>query len=173
MVIIRAINLFFMFFDKNAWWDHVIVAPEDRRIIEFNSGISIGLKIFNPIGGHITPSSIFGEILLCKNAQKNLKKNITSDTINIIILYFNRDMVVFVWWPCREDSRFTSRHHIDAVNEIIITVIPTDEIDKKFECSLWIIILAADSNTIEATIGHGLGDTMWNGWDIFIISEFH
>lgn len=66
IVIIKAKRLFLMSFDRNEWWDQVIVAPDDRRIIEFNNGISIGLKIFTPAGGQVLPSSIFGEILLWK-----------------------------------------------------------------------------------------------------------
>jgi len=64
IVITRAIRLFLMFFCRKEWCDHVIVAPEDNKMMEFSRGISIGLKILNPIGGHITPSSILGEILL-------------------------------------------------------------------------------------------------------------
>jgi len=42
----------------------VIVAPDESRIIEFNRGIPIELKVEIPIGGHIKPNSMFGEILL-------------------------------------------------------------------------------------------------------------
>lgn len=135
-VIVIAKMLFLIFFCRKEWWDQVIVAPEDRRIIEFSRGISMGLKIFTPMGGHIAPNSIFGEILLWKNAQKNLKKNMISDRMNIIILYFNKDMVLFVWWPWRDDSRFKSRHHIAAVSEIINELKNTNKYDILFE---WIL----------------------------------
>jgi len=39
------------------------------------------------------------------------------------------------------------------------------------------IELAEHNKISEATIGHGLGDTIWNGWQVFVIldyfSEFH
>ena len=38
-----------------------------------------------PYGGHIEPTSILGDKLLWKNAQKNLKKKKISETINKII----------------------------------------------------------------------------------------
>jgi hypothetical protein len=111
-----------IFFSRNEWWDHVIEAPEDNRIKEFNRGIPIGLNVSIAIGGHTIPSSMFGEILLWKNAQKNLTKNMISDAINIIILYFNNFIVVKEWFPSSEDSRFTSRHHkniLVAMNRMI------------------------------------------------------
>jgi len=115
-----------IFFSKNEWWDQVIVAPDDNKIIEFNSGIPIGSNTIILIGGHTSPSSMFGEILLWKKAQKNLKKNMISDKINIIILNFSNFIVVNEWCPSKEDSRFTSRHHrnvliiINEINRIII-----------------------------------------------------
>ena len=48
----------------------------------FKKGISHGLKTWIPLGGHIDPISTVGAKLLWKNAQKNAKKNKTSDTIN-------------------------------------------------------------------------------------------
>ena len=81
------------------WWDQVIVHPELRRIKEFNKGIPIGSKIEIPIGGHIAPNSTSGEILKWKNLQKNLAKNITSDTMNITILYFNKLTIVLECSP--------------------------------------------------------------------------
>jgi len=167
------IKAWFNFTFKNEWWDHVIVAPDDNKIREFNRGIPIGLKAEILQGGHIEPNSIFGVILLWKNAQKNLKKNIISDKINIIILNFKSFIVVNEWCPCNEDSRFTSRHHrnvfviINNINEIVIIILILfllieDNIDT-----------ATDNNVNDEMIGQGLGDTKWNGFLIFIISEFH
>jgi len=48
----------------------------------FNKGTSLALKVKIPLGGHILPISIVGEILAAKNAQKKAKKNITSEAIN-------------------------------------------------------------------------------------------
>jgi hypothetical protein len=56
--------------------------PEERRIMVFKRGTSRGLKGITPAGGQCTPNSKEGERLLWKKAQKNEKKNSTSDTIN-------------------------------------------------------------------------------------------
>jgi len=151
----------------------VIVAPDERRIIEFNIGIPMELKVEIPIGGHIKPNSTFGEILLWKNAQKNLKKNIISEVINIIMLNFNNFIVVSEWFPWRDDSRFTSRHHkneLIIINEVIINNIyililffPIEEITE----------IAIERREKDKTIGQGLGFTIWNGFLIFFINEFH
>jgi len=158
---------------KNEWWDHVIDAPDESKIKEFNKGIPIGLKVEIWIGGQMVPSSIFGVILLWKKVQKNLRKNIISDKMNIIILSFKSFMVVKEWCPWKEDSRFTSRHHknmfiiVNIINRIKIRIlILLFPIDDKIE----III---ESSVNEETIGQGLGDTKWNGFIIFVISEFH
>ena len=65
-----------------AWWAHVIVQPDKRRINVFKNGISHGLKTTIPFGGHIEPISIAGDKLLWKKAQKKAKKKRTSDIIN-------------------------------------------------------------------------------------------
>ena len=49
--------------------------PEQRRIKVFNKGTSLALKVKIPLGGHILPISIVGEILAAKNAQKKAKKH--------------------------------------------------------------------------------------------------
>jgi hypothetical protein len=77
----------------------VIDAPDDNRIIEFKSGISIGWKMVIPSGGQFIPISILGDTLLLKKAQKNLKKNITSEVINIIILLLSKFEIVTSWCP--------------------------------------------------------------------------
>lgn len=66
IVMIKDINLMLIDLERNAWWAHVIVAPDESKMIEFNSGISIGLKIDIPTGGQIIPSSMFGVMLLWK-----------------------------------------------------------------------------------------------------------
>ena len=68
-----------------AWWAHVTVAPEDRRIVVLSKGIWNGLKGWIPKGGQYIPTSIVGDRLLWKNAQKKEKKNNTSDRMNKII----------------------------------------------------------------------------------------
>ena len=57
-----------------AWWEKVIVTPEHNNIKVFNRGISKGLKLTIPFGGHMLPISIVGVILAAKKAQKKAKK---------------------------------------------------------------------------------------------------
>jgi hypothetical protein len=83
------IDLFLKFLEIRLWWAHVTEIPDDNRITVFNKGMFIGSNILIPFGGHIIPSSGVGESLLPKNAQKNEKKNNTSDRINKIIPVFN------------------------------------------------------------------------------------
>jgi len=51
-----------------AWCDHVIVSPEEIKIIVFNKGISYELKRI-PLGG---PISISGDKDIWKNAKKKI-----------------------------------------------------------------------------------------------------
>jgi hypothetical protein len=50
-----------------------------------SNGTLNGFKGLIPVGGQQQPSSGVGASLLWKNAQKNAKKNRTSDVINRII----------------------------------------------------------------------------------------
>lgn len=77
----------------------------------FRRGTWIGLKAVTPDGGQRSPISMTGARLLWKKAQKNEKKNITSDTINKIIPIRSPVTTVDVCNPCRLASRETSRHH--------------------------------------------------------------
>ena len=65
----------------------------------FRSGTLNGLSGVIPVGGHAHPSSGVGESLLWKNAQKNAKKNNTSDVINRIIPHRKPFVTYVVWWP--------------------------------------------------------------------------
>lgn len=100
------------------WWHQVIENPEDNKIIEFNKGISYGLKVMIFIGGHIWPISIFGAIDLWMKVQKNEMKKNNSDVINKIILNFKNFIIKNVWFPWKVLSRITSRHH--RIIEIIM-----------------------------------------------------
>ena len=81
IVMAKPVIVSFQFPADALWWAQVTDAPEERRIIEFNSGIPIGLNGWIPFGGHIDPNSIVGLILEKKYAQKNDTKNKTSDKI--------------------------------------------------------------------------------------------
>jgi len=50
-----------------------------------SKGTLNGLSGLIPVGGHAQPISGVGDRLLWKNAQKNAKKNNTSEVINRII----------------------------------------------------------------------------------------
>lgn len=65
-----------------AWWANVIVTPELSNNNVFNNGISKALRANIPFGGQIFPTSIVGVKLEAKKAQKNAKKNMTSDNMN-------------------------------------------------------------------------------------------
>lgn len=109
------------------WCAHVTVAPELRSIAVFNKGTEKGFKAFIPIGGHITPISIEGDKLLWKKAQKKLKKNNTSETINNKKPSFKPATAVLVWWPWYVPSRITSFNQ--AAIQDAITIKP--EINRK------------------------------------------
>ena len=74
-------------------------------------GTCIGLNGWIPVGSQVDPSSIVGDNLACKNAQKNDTKNNISDTINKIISHRNPFVTIFVCNPWYVPSRVTSRHH--------------------------------------------------------------
>jgi len=88
IVVVRDVFVLLIFPFSISWWAHVTVTPEDRRRIVFKRGILIGLNDLIETGGHLCPSSIVGEILLWKNAQKNDAKNNTSDRMNNTIPVF-------------------------------------------------------------------------------------
>jgi len=100
------------FFFNISWWDHVTVTPEDSSRMVFNSGILIGLKELIEVGGQCCPNSMFGEILLWKNPQKNEMKKKISDVINKIIPVFSPFITMEECTPWNEASRWMSRHHV-------------------------------------------------------------
>jgi hypothetical protein len=65
----------------------------------FSSGICRGLNGKIPVGGHVDPSSIVGDNLLWKNAQKNEMKKNTSEMMNRIIPHRNPLVTIFVCRP--------------------------------------------------------------------------
>jgi hypothetical protein len=64
IVVIREVLAFLKFPFNISWCDHVMVTPEESNKIVFSNGILIGLNELILVGGHICPSSMFGEILL-------------------------------------------------------------------------------------------------------------
>ena len=69
-------------FSRRPWCAHVTVIHEANRIAVFSNETCIGLNGWIPVGGKVDPSSIIGDNLVWKNAQKNDTKNNTYDTIN-------------------------------------------------------------------------------------------
>jgi hypothetical protein len=59
-----------------------MLAPDVNNTIVLTNGTSKAFNTSIPAGGHTPPISIEGNTLEWKNAQKNAKKNITSETIN-------------------------------------------------------------------------------------------
>jgi hypothetical protein len=152
-----------------AWCDQVTEAPDLTRIIVLRRGTFMGLNVLIRSGGQVCPISKLGLRLEWKYAQKNDEKNRISEIINRIIPIFMPFITIVWWYPCRDDSRFTSFHHIrDLIN--IIKSIDIDLILKDWlnEVVRW-ITRERDSRAL--MIGHGLIDTMWYGWNLFIIWE--
>ena len=63
----------------------VILTPEETKSTVFNKGMCNGFNTAIDLGGQVVSIKIEGFKLAWKKAQKNEKKNITSDTINKII----------------------------------------------------------------------------------------
>jgi hypothetical protein len=108
------------------WCAHVTVTPEARSTAVFRSGTLNGFRGLIPVGGQQQPSSGVGDRLLWKNAQKNAKKNRTSDVMNRIIPHRSPLVTYDVWCPINVLSRITSRHHwiIDAIIIIVAITSP-------------------------------------------------
>jgi len=85
IVIYNPFNASFLAPATIAWCAQVTLAPELNNITVFNKGISQALNTGTFSGGQTAPISKVGDKLEWKNAQKNAKKNIISETINNII----------------------------------------------------------------------------------------
>lgn len=82
---IRAWIVLLRLFSRSLWWAQVTVTPEASNTAVFRRGTLNGFRGVIPAGGQQHPSSGVGDNLLWKNAQKNAKKNKTSEVINRII----------------------------------------------------------------------------------------
>lgn len=71
------------------WWAHVTVTPDKSKMAVLSNGTEKASMTVIPTGGHIIPISQEGANDEWKKAQKNLKKNITSLTINKSIPVIN------------------------------------------------------------------------------------
>jgi len=79
-------------FSRSLWWAQVTVTPDARSTAVFSNGTLNGLRGVIPTGGQQHPNSGVGDNLLWKNAQKNAKKNNTSDVINRIMPHRRPDV---------------------------------------------------------------------------------
>lgn len=128
-----------------------------------SNGIYQGLIVVIPFGGQMLPISTVGFRLEWKNAQKNAKNNIISDTINNSIPKRNPCCTNEVCAPSKVPSRTTSRHQKDAFKMVITRPKKNKVRPTVYEC-----IKRANPNTIKnalnaVTIGQGLASTIWNG----------
>lgn len=166
-VMVRANMDFLKFLFSISWWAQVTDTPEDKRRIVLMRGILIGLNEWMAKGGQAWPISGIGEILLCRNPQKNETKNRTSETINRIMPVFRPFMTMGEWFPCLRDSRWMSRHHTNATPNVIGRVI------RMKDGVLSLNQFRADANRErappDARIGHGLTSTRWKGFRFFVI----
>lgn len=157
----------FILFKRKEWCLHVIEIPEDRRMIVLSSGTFIGLKASILSGGQLCPISIHGLTLEWKYAQKNDKKNNTSDLINKIIPILRPSIILLKWDPCLRASRTTSFHQKKAV--AIRNLIAGRDSIIDFEENLFTIKEVLNQIESEVITGHGLRVIMWKLWNLFII----
>lgn len=144
------------------WWLQVILNPEDKRIIVFNKGISMGLKTETPTGGQ-KPTSIDETKLTWKKVQKKETKNISSDKINKIIPNFIKFITCKEWLPWKVLSRITSRHHWKTINNSNKNLIkPIHESSLFLNINKYLIIINKTLN--EPNKGQGLLSTKWYVW---------
>ena len=92
---------------------HVIVTPDDNKITVFHRGNPHGFNAKIPLGGHIQPNATAGANEQWKNAQKKLKKNIISETINKHIPNLIPCCTLKVWCPSKVASTIISENHLN------------------------------------------------------------
>ena len=128
----------------------------------FKRGTLKGLKTTMPEGGQILPISTLGDKLLWKKAQKNEKKNKTSEVIKKITPQRSPLTTILVWSPWNVPSREISRHHWYITKQVEIT----PKINKD-SSNLLNHLTNPTVNIIalrEPVRGHGLISTRWYVW---------
>ena len=99
-----------------ALWAQVTEKPERINTNVLNNGNSNTGITKIPSGGNIEPISIAGHNAAWKNAQKNPKNNINSDTINNKNPKRNPNLTGCVWNPEKVASSTISLHQIYALH---------------------------------------------------------
>lgn len=95
----------------------VTVTPDDNKIAVFNKGNPQGLIVWIPNGGQTAPIQIEGDTLEWKKAQKKLKKNIISETINKIKPILKPFCTANVWCPSNVASIMISQNQLIIENK--------------------------------------------------------
>lgn len=162
----------------------IVKTPDDNNTIVFSSGNFQNGTVIMPTGGHTAPVWIEGIDAKWIRAQKMLKKNIASETINKINPNFNPCCTLLVWNPCKLSSETFCPHtaNNDSTNNINVTdeigfvqlitkrkgavkILPkksNDSSSKKKEG--WIITTKSASipaNANENNTGSALDSTIW------------
>ena len=73
----------------------LLLLPRLVGLLLFSEGTCMGLNGWIPVGGRVDTSSIIGDSLEWKNAQKNDTKNRIFETINRIIPYRRPFVTIF------------------------------------------------------------------------------
>ncbi len=146
------------------WWAYVIVKPDERSKTVFRRGNSKGLTESIPLGGHWAPISTGGDKALWKKAQKILKKNNASLTMNKATPIFKPLCTAKVWFPKYEPSDIMSLNQNDIENIKESRANANITFTKGNPCIVRTPEQVRVSKDIEVKIGHGEGGTKWNGW---------
>ena len=142
-----------------AWWAQVTLIPEEIKMIVFNKGTWKGLKTLIPNGGHTEPTSILGDNLAWKNAQKKLKKKKTSETINNAMPQRRPNSTIDVCSPWIVPSRLISRHHCIITIKIIVNPKKNKIIESKWNHET--IPVVKYNPPMAPNKGHGDSSTIW------------
>ena len=127
------------------------------------SGSSKGFTESIPIGGHCAPISIGGARALWKKAQKILRKNSASLTINSVTPMFKPLCTANVWLPKYVPSDIMSLNHndIEDINknraENNITCIDGNP------CMVKTPEQVSVKRETHVNMGQGEGETRWKG----------
>lgn len=153
------------------WWAYVIVKPEESNKPVLSKGSSKALTESIPAGGHCEPISAGGDKALWKKAQKMLRKNNASLTINKETPMFRPFCTAKVWLPKYVPSEIISLNHKDiedintakAINSIICT--------EGKPCMVNTPEQVRVKRETQVKTGQGEGETRWNGcaWKLLLI----
>lgn len=138
--------------------------PEDNNITVLSKGSSNGLIESIPLGGHWAPISTGGDRALWKNVQKIAKKNNASLTMNKPIPIFKPLCTAKVWLPRYVPSLVTSLNQNDMDERSKIKAIDHKSCDEEKPCIVDTAVVVRANKEALVNIGHGDGETKWNGW---------